>query len=178
MFDWSQSFPLGFEQDIIHIGEDGRPDNAIRALQEVRAYTMHPRRPGPHVTQIRPHHAEGRTGAPVDALEFQVPIEPGPRSRYQEVASLFALIFKGNQGYDRIALYASRASTGPVLSPRSANGRRGQSTRFKPTMALLWRDCGPNCSKCHPMQERSTCTSARSIRWMSLFIPPVSRPNW
>jgi len=45
-----------------------------------------------------------------------VPVEPGPRSRYQEVASLFALILKGNQGYDRIALYASRASTEPVLS--------------------------------------------------------------
>jgi hypothetical protein len=54
VFDWAQSYPLKFEDGIIHIGEDGRPDNAIRALQEVRAYTTHPRQPGPHVTKIEP----------------------------------------------------------------------------------------------------------------------------
>ncbi|MGD2175500.1 MAG: alkaline phosphatase family protein, partial [Candidatus Brocadiaceae bacterium] len=34
VFDWSQSYPLAFEEGIIHVGEDGRPDNAFRALQE------------------------------------------------------------------------------------------------------------------------------------------------
>ena len=116
VFDWSQSYPPKFQQGIVHVGEDGRPDNAIRALQEVRAYTTHPRRPGPHVTQVHLRPAEGWAGAPVDALEFVVPVEPGPQSRYKEVDPLYALVLKGEQGYDRVALYASRTATGPLLS--------------------------------------------------------------
>ena len=116
IFDWSQSFPLKFEDGIIHVGEDGRPDNAMRALQEVRAYTTHPRQPGPHVTTIQPRPAEGWSAAPTDALEFETFIQPGPQSRYKTVDSLFALILKGAQGYDRVALYSSKESTDPVLS--------------------------------------------------------------
>ena len=116
VFDWSQSYPLKFEDGIIHVGEDGRPDNAIRALQEVRAYTTHPRRSGPHVTQIQPHPAKGWIAAPQDALEFEVTIQPGPQSRYQQVDSLFALILKGERGYNRVVLYPSRESTEAVLS--------------------------------------------------------------
>jgi len=116
IFDWAQSYPLKFEDGIIHVGEDGRPDNAIRALQEVRAYTTHPRRPGPHVTQIQPHPAAGWSNAPTDALEFEVVIQPGSASRYKEVDSIFALILKGNQGYDRVNLYSSREAAQPMLS--------------------------------------------------------------
>ena len=116
VFDWAQSYPLKFEDGIIHIGEDGRPDNAIRALQEVRAYTTHPRRPGPHVTQIQPRPAAGWPNAPTDALEFEVPIVPGGASRYKKVDSLFALILKGDQGYDRVNLYSSRGADQPLLS--------------------------------------------------------------
>lgn len=116
IFDWAQSYPLKFEDGIIHVGEDGRPDNAIRALQEVRAYTTHPRRPGPHVTQIQPRPAQGWSNAPAGALEFEVVIQPGPASRYKEVDSLFALILKGDQGYDRVNLYSSREAAQPILS--------------------------------------------------------------
>jgi len=118
VFDWSQSYPLPFEGGIIHVGEDGRPDNAIRALQEVRAYTTRPRQLGPHVTKIEPHPTQGWADAPKDALEFEVKIEPGPASRYKKVNSLFALILKGASGYDRVALYASRGSREPLLSIR------------------------------------------------------------
>ncbi|MFQ6042552.1 MAG: alkaline phosphatase family protein [Candidatus Poribacteria bacterium] len=118
VFDWSQSFPLKFEDGIIHVGEDGRPDNAMRALQEVRAYTTHPRQPGPHVTKIQPRCAEGWAAAPADALEFEVTIEPGPQSRYKRVDSLLALIRKGERGYDSIGLYTSKADAEPVLSLR------------------------------------------------------------
>ncbi len=116
VFDWSQSYPLKFDDGIIHVGEDGRPDNAIRALQEVRAYATHPRRLGPHLTQIQPRPAKGWAAVPTDALEFEVEIEPGPGSRYQKVDSLFALILKGDKGYDRASLYSSRTSDEPVLS--------------------------------------------------------------
>ena len=116
VFDWAQSYPLKFQDGIIHAGEDGRPDNAIRALQEVRAYTTHPRRPGPHVTQIQPRPAEGWSKAPADALEFQATIQPGPQSRYKEVDSLFALILKGVNGYDNIEIYTSKESDRPALS--------------------------------------------------------------
>ena len=116
VFDWSQSYPLKFEEGIIHVGEDGRPDNAIRALQEVRAYTTHPRQPGPHVTKIQPRSAKGWPKSPPGALEFEVTMEPGSASRYNEVNSLFALILKGDSGYDRVALYTSRGAAEPILS--------------------------------------------------------------
>ena len=116
IFDWSQSYPLKFEDGITHIGEDGRPDNAIRAIQEARAYTTHPRQPGPHVTQIQPQPAEGWAFAPSNALEFGVTIQPGPQSRYKEVDSLFALIIKGDKGYDRVNLYTSKDGSQPILS--------------------------------------------------------------
>jgi predicted AlkP superfamily phosphohydrolase/phosphomutase len=118
VFDWSQSYPLKFEDAIIHAGEDGRPDNAIRALQEVRAYTTHPRRPGPHVTEIQPRPAEGWSEASPEALEFEVAIQPGSRSRYKAVDSLFALVLKGDDAYDRVELYASKEFRQPVLSLR------------------------------------------------------------
>ena len=118
IFDWSQSYPLGFQDGIIHVGEDGRPDNAIRALQEVRAYTTHPRAPGPHVTKIEPHQARGWPDTPQDALEFEVGIEPGPESRYRQVESLFALVLKGEAGYDRVSLYACLGSRQPLLTVR------------------------------------------------------------
>lgn len=118
VFDWSQSWPLAFEDGMIHVGEDGRPDNAFRAIQEVRAYTTHPARPGPHVLRIQTRPAEGWADAPEGALEFDVPIEPGPRSRYERVQPLAALIVPGAGGFDRVCLYESRAGGKPLLDCR------------------------------------------------------------
>ncbi len=111
IFDWSQSFPLASEEGIVHIGEDGRPDNAIRALQEVRAYTTHPRQPGPHVTEIDPKPV-GSSGD----LGFEVPIEPGPASRYNQIDSLFAIIRKGPSGFERIDVLTAPDAPGPILT--------------------------------------------------------------
>jgi predicted AlkP superfamily phosphohydrolase/phosphomutase len=116
VFDWSQSFPLAFEDGIIHVGEDGRPDNAIRALQEARAYTTHPRQPGPHVTEIQPKPADAWPAASSGDLGFEVPIEPGPASRYKQVDSLFAVIRRGPEGFHRVDLLASPNGPLPVLS--------------------------------------------------------------
>ncbi|MBN1673396.1 MAG: alkaline phosphatase family protein [Kiritimatiellae bacterium] len=114
VFDWSQSWPLRFEDGIIHIGEDGRPDNAFRALQDDMAYTTHPRKPGPHVTKIEPAPAAGWANAPAGALEFEVAIQPREASRYRQVDPLFALMLKGGAGYDRIELYASKQAVEPL----------------------------------------------------------------
>ncbi len=118
VFDWSQSYPLKFEDGIIHIGEDGRPDNAIRALQEVRAYTTHPRQPGPHVTKIEPRPAEGWSLEQNGNLEFPLDIEPGRQSLYKQADPLFALICKGEKGYDRVELYSTRSSSKRLISFR------------------------------------------------------------
>ena len=113
VFDWAQSWPPAFEDGLVHIGEDGRPDNAIRALQEVRAYTTHPRAIGPHVTKIEPVPAG--PDAPEGALAFPVPIEPGPASRYERVEPLHALILRAPSGCDRIALHASADAPEPLF---------------------------------------------------------------
>ena len=115
VLDWSQSYPLAFQDGLIHVGEDGRPDNAIRALQEVRAYTTHPRAPGPHVTHIEPRPVPGCTDG---TLEFAVPIEPGPASRYADIAPLHARILQGESGYDRVALFATPDAAEPIFSVR------------------------------------------------------------
>lgn len=108
VFDWSQSLPLRIEEGLIHAGEDGRPDNAMNALQEVRAYTTHPRQPGPHVTEVRPVPCDW-PNAPAGALMFEMPITPGPHSVFKQVSSLWALVLPGEAGYDRVAVYDAPA---------------------------------------------------------------------
>lgn len=116
VFDWSQSLPLRFEEGIIHVGEDGRPDNAVRALQEVRAYTTHPRQPGPHMLEVHPRAADDWPAAPRGALQFEMPILPGPHSRYHHVEPLYALMLPSEGGYERVLLYASRSAREPLAS--------------------------------------------------------------
>jgi predicted AlkP superfamily phosphohydrolase/phosphomutase len=120
IFDWSQSWPLQSEEGIIHVGEDGRPDSAIRALQEVRAYTTHPRpedyKVQAHVTEIDPRPARGWADAPEGSLEFEVTIRPGYASRYSEVESLWALLPKEPDGFRRAEVYASKDDGRPLLT--------------------------------------------------------------
>ncbi len=136
VFDWSQSWPLSSEEGIIHVGEDGRPDNALRALQEVRAYATHPRAEGQHVTRIAP--APGPEGT----LEFPVPIAPGGASRYERVEPLHARILPAaGGGYDRVALYAAPDTADPLLTVRLGEWSQWQVHEFvadgKPTRAGL-----------------------------------------
>src|SRR5262245_35555514 len=57
VFDWPHSYPSPVADRLLHVGEDGRPDNAIRALQEVRAYvTQLPSRPGAFGARIQQEH--------------------------------------------------------------------------------------------------------------------------
>ena len=118
VFDWSQSWPPAFDDGLIHVGEDGRPDNAFRALQEVRAYATQPRQVGFHVAQIEARPAEG-WAAPCDgALDFEVTIQPGPASRYERVESLWALVAPGADGFDHVAIHDARSNPEPLLVAR------------------------------------------------------------
>ena len=118
VFDWSQSLPLRSEDGIIHVGEDGRPDNAMAALQEVRAYATHPTQVGPHVTNVDLRPATGWAAEHSGAFEMELPIEPGRQSRYKKVDSLFALVLKGSNGYDRVAIHRAKAEPVPLLTVR------------------------------------------------------------
>ena len=121
VFDWGQSYPLAFEDGLIHVGEDGRPNYAIYALQEDRAYTTDPAIPdGYHVTHVHP--------APEGAgLAFDVPITPmgsmpgyhhGLPTQYREVSSLYARLERAGDSYGAVALYADRHAAEPLLRVR------------------------------------------------------------
>ena len=135
VFDWTQSYPLASQTNIAHVGEDGRPDNAIRALQEVRAYTTHPRQPGPHVIRIEP------TPVSEGALEFTVPIHPGPASRYHKVAPLHARVLKGPRGYNRVALFDAPDASEPLFTVGVGEWSEWMIHKFvadgKPTLGSL-----------------------------------------
>ncbi|MEW6357670.1 MAG: alkaline phosphatase family protein [Planctomycetota bacterium] len=121
IFDWTQSYPLRFEDNIIHVGEDGRPHYAIRALQEARAYTTNPDIPdGDHVTHIQPVETGG-------VIEFEMPIMPteaNPRwrrmlpCRYKAVSSLFGRSEKGPSGYEAVSVLASKDARTPLFTVR------------------------------------------------------------
>jgi predicted AlkP superfamily phosphohydrolase/phosphomutase len=126
IFDWTQSYPLTFDggvaDSIIHVGEDGRPHFAFRALQEARAYTTDVDIPEHfHVTHVRPVKIQGE-------MVFEVPITPTASHpswggslpcRYHDVSSLVARMTKGpSGGYEQIALYASQDASAPLLTVR------------------------------------------------------------
>ena len=128
VFDWGQSYPLAFEDGIIHVGEDGRPNYAIKALQESCAYTTDVRIPESfHVRRIAPVAARGWPASSDGDLEFEVTITPtlsvpGWRNalptKYRTVSSLYARIRKGAEGFEAVAIYPSKAATEPLLTVR------------------------------------------------------------
>ncbi len=127
IFDWTQSYPLpsaadGVANSIIHVGEDGRPHFAIRALQEACAYTTNKDIPEHfHIKHVQPVKAG-------EALVFEVPITPTASHpswreslpcRYHDVSPLFARVTKGSSGgYEQIALYAAKDADAPLLTVR------------------------------------------------------------
>ena len=142
VFDWPHSAPWQEPERLLHVGEDGRPDNAVHALQEVRAYvTQLPVRLDPRARQNQPAHllavrprpasADGQpawrnlpetvrgSGPPV--LGVELPIVPGVRSRYRHVDSLWALLWPGPGGYERVTLHAE-----PDAARWLATLRRGE----------------------------------------------------
>jgi len=129
IFDYPQSFPIKID-NVIHVGEDGRPDNAIRALSEVRAYVT--RQPegtdtnpslarlwSQHGTRVELKPATGWKGIP-DAsppvLATELPIQPGNASEVKTVESLYACVWPDANGrYHRVTVHAERDASQAVL---------------------------------------------------------------
>lgn len=127
VFDWAHSFPLANEERIVHVGEDGRPDSAMRALQEAAAYTTHPNegvREFVRRAHVRPVELSPATGwasasrdaAGAGALEFTMRIEPDRKSRYSKVEPLYALLPRGANGHDRVLVFRSKGDAEPLLT--------------------------------------------------------------
>jgi len=175
VFDWTQSYPFREGDDLVHVGEDGRPDNAIRALQEVRAYTTHPRQAGPHVVQIYPAPEAGTEGS----LGFEIRIDPGRASRYRSVDPLHARVLKGGSGYDRVAVYASRATTTPLFTIGEGQWSDWVEHTFradgKPTRACLRGKLlavAPDASRVHLYLSEVYCQE--DFAYPSSLVPALS----
>jgi len=120
IFDWTQSYPLGFEDGIIHVGEDGRPHHAIRALQECCAYTTSEDIPEAfHVKRIQPVEGDG-------GLEFEMALTPSATNpfpaaglpfKYRDVSPLFARIEKGAAGYESVSVLGQKGGE-PLFTVR------------------------------------------------------------
>ena len=128
IFDYPQSYPVNL-QNGIHVGEDGRPDNALRSVSEVRAYTTLPPVPfetpqirscrEAHVTPVQPRPARGWANVPPSIepiLEVELPVTPGPHSRVKQVRSLWALVTGQGGRCQAVAIcaekdYATRIAT-------------------------------------------------------------------
>jgi predicted AlkP superfamily phosphohydrolase/phosphomutase len=119
VFDWPHSYPFQQAERLLHVGEDGRPDNAIRALQEVRAYaTRPPARSEARVLRMqREHLLPIRLTQAGAALSAELPVVPGAKSRYREVEPLRVYVWPaedGRDGYDRVSIHAAPDPARPL----------------------------------------------------------------
>jgi len=135
VFDWPHSYPFRRDDRLLHVGEDGRPDNAIRAVQEVRGYVpAFPPRLDDLARRVQQDHLLAVMLAPAATDEWrnlpvedppvedppvlaaEVPIVPGIRSRYHRVEPLWALAWPERGHYARVTLHATRDASRPLAS--------------------------------------------------------------
>ncbi len=116
IFDYPQSYPVNCP-DAIHVGEDGRPGQALRGLQEMHGYTTHPRELAAQnltgfATEISFSPASDWANVPDSsppALATELPIEPGQASNFSSVGSLYALLLpRADKGKPELAICAAR----------------------------------------------------------------------
>jgi len=121
IIDYPQSYPLNID-NVIHIGEDGRPDNAFRALQEDRAYVTREPNTGmvqqwkAHGLKVELKPPSGWRSVPDDALVAELPVIPGPRSEVKSVQPLHACVWKGSNGaYQRVTIHAEKDASRKLI---------------------------------------------------------------
>ena len=113
VFDYPHSYPVNGER-VIHVGEDGCPDNSVRELSGARGYVNRPLAGyEPEVlTQVQAQAARGWQNLPAGAgvMEAVLPLIPGPRSERVTTGALIALLEKGpsGRGLERIGFFAER----------------------------------------------------------------------
>ncbi len=113
VFDYPHSYPVNAER-VIHVGEDGCPDNSVRELSGARGYVNRPLTGHePEVlTQVEVRPATGWQNLPSNAKvsEVVLPLVPGPRSEKVTTGTLLGLLEKGPGGnqYEKISFFAHR----------------------------------------------------------------------
>jgi len=125
LFDCTQSWPPNIDK-LIHVGEDGRPDNTLRAIQEAKGYVTNiPPTKDPFILRCRQEHlcpvdvktADNWANIPSDIkpppLEVRIPIKPSshPQARYRGRTvhpDLYLLITGDDEGYNKVSLHVGR----------------------------------------------------------------------
>ena len=127
IFDYPQSYPVNCP-DAIHVGEDGRPGQALRALQEMHGYRTHPAELSAEnlrgfVTGIAFSPATDWANVPESspsALAAELPIEPGRASNFGTVSSLQALLLPaGEDGEPALAICGTRDGSAELARLRA-----------------------------------------------------------
>jgi len=113
VFDYPHSYPVNAER-MIHVGEDGCPDNSLRELSHGQGYVNRPLSGHePEVlTEVKIQPAIGWQNLPASnqPREVVLPLVPGPRSERVTTGEIFALMEKSSpgSGYDRVSFCTSR----------------------------------------------------------------------
>lgn len=115
IFDYPQSYPVNCDS-AIHIGEDGRPGQGIKALSENCGWVTDGRHSGANpnmwLHRADPRPAEGWANLPETTpapIEVELVVKPGGCSQYKTVSSFYALLLPdGGSDYAKVAFYAER----------------------------------------------------------------------
>ena len=112
VFDYPQSYPVNAER-VIHVGEDGCPDNSLREVFSPWGYATTPahRRWREVVSKIELRAPVGWSNLPSAAselLEATLELQPGVRSERPARDRLFMLLERQPPGaFDRVLVYTS-----------------------------------------------------------------------
>ncbi len=110
IFDYPQSYPVNADR-VIHVGEDGCPDNSLREVFFPWGYATSPshRRWREVMSRIELRRPEGWKGLPGpvdDFLEATLELQPGVRSERPARDRLYMLLEKDDGGaFDRVSLF-------------------------------------------------------------------------
>ncbi|MFH0963641.1 MAG: alkaline phosphatase family protein [Planctomycetota bacterium] len=122
IFDYPQSYPVNAER-VIHVGEDGCPDNSRRELFMPWGYSTEKLTPrgAAVMSQVRLAEPKGWRNLE-DAsrfLEVELPLVPGERSERRVADSLFCLVEKES---DAVSFYTSAKDARKALGRTSLGG--------------------------------------------------------
>jgi len=113
VFDYPHSYPVNDER-MIHVGEDGCPDNSVRELSHARGYVN--RSLSGHepevLTEVKTQPASGWQNVPPanPIREVVLPLVPGPRSDRVTTGEILVLLEESSpgRGYDRVSFFETR----------------------------------------------------------------------
>lgn len=120
IFDYPQSYPVNAER-VVHVGEDGCPDNSVREVFRPWGYATHPtsRRWAEVISKIelrQPTGWKNLPGSASDFLEATLELQPGVRSQRPVRDNLYALLEKGESGqFAQVSLFTAEKNCARLL---------------------------------------------------------------